>query len=138
MRYLSTAVTVLAVSIILRYLLASGRRASERRAPGRRAPERLQDGARVLRYPGFVAVVGWVAVGFGALVGVVTGFRLVPMTGEDAVEFMLAGASAVAVGTANFVDPTAAERVVDGIEEYCHARGISRAAELTGGLKTEQ
>ena len=36
--------------------------------------------------------------------------------GEDAVEFLLAGASAVAVGTANFVDPTAAIRVLDGLE----------------------
>jgi len=59
------------------------------------------------------------------------------MSGEDAVEFMLAGASAVAVGTANFVDPTATIRVVDGIAEYCHAHGIERAAELTGALITQ-
>lgn len=54
--------------------------------------------------------------------------------GEDAVEFMLAGATAVAVGTANFVDPTAVTRVIDGLAEYCHENGVGSAAELTGGL----
>jgi dihydroorotate dehydrogenase (NAD+) catalytic subunit len=58
------------------------------------------------------------------------------MTGEDAVEFMLAGASAVAVGTASFVDPTAALRVIDGIAEFCREHGITRAVELTGALRT--
>jgi dihydroorotate dehydrogenase (NAD+) catalytic subunit len=57
------------------------------------------------------------------------------MTGEDAVEFMLAGATAVQVGTANFVDPTAALRVVDGITEYCHEHGIERASSLIGALE---
>ena len=45
--------------------------------------------------------------------------------GEDAVEFMLAGASAVAVGTANFMDPTASLRVVSEIEKYCDDNGVS-------------
>ncbi len=58
------------------------------------------------------------------------------MTGEDAIEFMLAGATAVAVGTANFVDPTATMRVVDGIAEYCHEQGVERVADLTGALAT--
>jgi dihydroorotate dehydrogenase (NAD+) catalytic subunit len=58
------------------------------------------------------------------------------MCAEDAVEFMLAGASAVAVGTANFVDPTATMRIVDGLAEYCRANGVERAADLTGGLET--
>lgn len=57
------------------------------------------------------------------------------MTGEDAVEFMLAGASAVAVGTASFIDPMAALRVIDGIAEFCHEHGIARASDLTGALK---
>ena len=57
------------------------------------------------------------------------------MTGEDAVEFMLAGASAVAVGTANFVDPTATLRVIDGIVEFCREHGIARASELTCALR---
>lgn len=55
----------------------------------------------------------------------------------DAVEFMLAGASAVAVGTASFVDPLACERVVDGLEAYCRQRGVARVADLTGALRTE-
>lgn len=57
-------------------------------------------------------------------------------TGEDAVEFLLAGASAVAVGTANFVDPTATMRVIDGIEEYCHEQGVPAVRELTGGMRS--
>ena len=55
---------------------------------------------------------------------------------EDAVEFMLAGASAVAVGTANFVDPKTTMRIIDGIAEFCHARGIERAADLVGAVRT--
>jgi dihydroorotate dehydrogenase (NAD+) catalytic subunit len=58
------------------------------------------------------------------------------MTGEDAIEFMLAGATAVAVGTASFVDPRATVRVVDGIAEYCRETGVVRAADLIGALRT--
>lgn len=58
------------------------------------------------------------------------------MTGEDAIEFMLAGASAVAVGTASFVDPTATMRVIDGIAEYCHVHGVERLSDLIGALET--
>jgi dihydroorotate dehydrogenase (NAD+) catalytic subunit len=54
---------------------------------------------------------------------------------EDAAEFMLAGASAVAVGTANFVDPGVTIRVLDGLECLCRDRGIGRVAELTGALQ---
>ena len=54
------------------------------------------------------------------------------MTGDDAVEFLLAGATAVAVGTANFVDPTATMRVVDGLREYCQRHGVARVADLVG------
>jgi len=57
------------------------------------------------------------------------------MTGEDAVEFMLAGASAVAVGTANFVDPTATTRIIDGLESYCVGHGIGNVSELTGAME---
>lgn len=59
------------------------------------------------------------------------------MDATDAVEFMLAGATAVAVGTANFVDPLACERVIYGLEAYCREHGVARAAELTGALRTE-
>ena len=57
------------------------------------------------------------------------------MTWEDAVEMMLAGATAVAVGTATFRDPLAAVKIIDGIEAYLKERGISRAADLIGAVK---
>ena len=47
---------------------------------------------------------------------------------------MLAGASAVAVGTATFTSPETAARVADGIAAYCEANGFSAARELTGAL----
>ena len=57
------------------------------------------------------------------------------MSGEDAVEFLLAGASAVQVGTASFVDPTATVRVVDGLAEYCVANGVARVSDLVGAME---
>lgn len=54
------------------------------------------------------------------------------MSGEDAIEFMLAGAAAVSVGTANFVNPTAAVDVLDGIQAYCAHHGVRSCAELVG------
>jgi dihydroorotate dehydrogenase (NAD+) catalytic subunit len=59
------------------------------------------------------------------------------MSGEDAVEFMLAGASAIAVGTANFVDPTAAVDVVRGIEQYMQTNNIGDVNELIGAVVTD-
>ena len=53
---------------------------------------------------------------------------------EDAVEFMLAGASAVEVGTANFVDPAVCPKIIDGIEEYMEENGMSDTKSLTGAL----
>lgn len=53
-------------------------------------------------------------------------------TPEDAVEFLLAGASAVQVGTASYADPRAVERIAKGLEAWCQRRHIDRAAELTG------
>jgi dihydroorotate dehydrogenase (NAD+) catalytic subunit len=55
---------------------------------------------------------------------------------SDAVEFLLAGATAVAVGTANFVDPTTSVRIVDGLLEYCRRHSVPRVAELTGALQS--
>jgi dihydroorotate dehydrogenase (NAD+) catalytic subunit len=57
------------------------------------------------------------------------------MNADDAVEFMLAGATAVGVGTASFVDPTASGRVVDGLVEYCREHGVPRVRDLTGALE---
>jgi dihydroorotate dehydrogenase (NAD+) catalytic subunit len=56
-------------------------------------------------------------------------------SGEDAAEFMIAGATAVEVGTANFWDPTATTRIVGELDEFLRAEGIARASELTGTLQ---
>lgn len=56
------------------------------------------------------------------------------VTAADAIEFMLAGASAIQVGTANFIDPTATIKIISGIEDYLKRHGISNVRELTGGL----
>jgi dihydroorotate dehydrogenase (NAD+) catalytic subunit len=53
---------------------------------------------------------------------------------QDAVEFMLAGATAVAVGTATFTSPETASEVADGISAYCEKNGFASARELTGAL----
>lgn len=56
-------------------------------------------------------------------------------TASDALEFLIAGASAVAVGTANFTDPGTAERVIDGIEQYLIRHGMNSVQEVVGSLK---
>ena len=57
---------------------------------------------------------------------------------DDAVEYMLAGASAVQVGTATFVQPAAMTTIIDGIEAFCMHREIARVADLTGGVVIEE
>ncbi len=57
------------------------------------------------------------------------------MTAEDAIEFMLAGASAVMVGTANFVDPQTIEKVVTGLEQYVAEHDLSCIQDVVGKLK---
>jgi dihydroorotate dehydrogenase (NAD+) catalytic subunit len=54
------------------------------------------------------------------------------MCAEDAIEFFLAGASAIAVGTANFVDPTIAETICPGILEYMDAHNIKKIQDMIG------
>lgn len=56
---------------------------------------------------------------------------------EDAIEMILAGATAVAIGTANFYDPRATERIARGIAQWCDARGIKTLDELRGQVKVE-
>lgn len=56
-------------------------------------------------------------------------------TWRDAVEFMLAGASAVAVGTALFPDPTAPIQIIDALPSYLSERGLASVSELAGGVK---
>jgi dihydroorotate dehydrogenase (NAD+) catalytic subunit len=57
---------------------------------------------------------------------------------DDAVEYMLAGASAVQVGTATFVQPAAMTTIIDGIEAFCMHREIARVADLTKGVVIEE
>ena len=57
------------------------------------------------------------------------------MSVEDAIEFFLAGASAVSIGTANFVEPRTVMLIADGLEEYLKMHGLSNIHELVGKLK---
>jgi dihydroorotate dehydrogenase (NAD+) catalytic subunit len=57
---------------------------------------------------------------------------------DDAVEYMLAGASAVQVGTATFVQPAAMTTIIDGVEAFCMHREIARVADLTKGVVIEE
>ena len=54
------------------------------------------------------------------------------MTGEDAIEFMMAGANAVAIGTANLIDPTATMKVLDEIENFMQYKGIENINDIVG------
>lgn len=54
---------------------------------------------------------------------------------QDAIEFFLVGASAVQIGTANFIDPDTASKVAKGIEEYCLNEGIADVQELVGAIR---
>jgi len=58
-------------------------------------------------------------------------------TAEDVIEFMLAGANAVEVGTVNFWDPCASETLVDSLEKWCLEHRIAKLSELTGGLNLD-
>lgn len=57
------------------------------------------------------------------------------MDAQDALEFLIAGATAVQVGTANFVRPDAAQQVAEGIERYCEEHGFRSVQELIGSLQ---
>ena len=56
-------------------------------------------------------------------------------TASDAIEFILAGASAVGIGTANFIEPDCAAKIIEGIEKYCTAHNVSHINELVGSLE---
>ena len=53
----------------------------------------------------------------------------------DAIEFLLAGASAIQIGTANFIDPSISEKVIDGIEDYLNRHGFTSVQEIIGALE---
>ena len=57
-------------------------------------------------------------------------------TAADALEFIIAGAAAIQVGTASFVNPNAGVEVAEGIAEFCRRQGIERVASLIGSLET--
>jgi dihydroorotate dehydrogenase (NAD+) catalytic subunit len=56
------------------------------------------------------------------------------MNGRDAIEFILAGATAIEVGTANFIDPTVTVKIVDYMNEYCERHGIKDINEIIGQI----
>jgi dihydroorotate dehydrogenase (NAD+) catalytic subunit len=60
------------------------------------------------------------------------------MTGEDALEFLVAGATACQVGTASFVDPAACRKIITEMERYLRRHRIATAAELCGTLRLER
>jgi dihydroorotate dehydrogenase (NAD+) catalytic subunit len=51
---------------------------------------------------------------------------------EDAAEFMMAGATAVQVGTASYADPRAVENIANGLKRWCAAHGVAQVSSLTG------
>lgn len=57
------------------------------------------------------------------------------MNAADAIEFMLAGASAIQIGTANFIDPTVSVKVVDGINDYLDRNGFQSVTDIIGALE---
>jgi dihydroorotate dehydrogenase (NAD+) catalytic subunit len=57
------------------------------------------------------------------------------VTPEDAVEFLLAGATAIQVGTASYADPRATERLARGLESWCRSHGVEKASALTGAIE---
>lgn len=68
-------------------------------------------------------VVGIPVIGLGGI-----------MNGRDAVEFLLAGASAIQVGTANFIDPEVTMKIIDYITDYMNRHGINDVNDLIGGM----
>lgn len=57
------------------------------------------------------------------------------MTVEDALEFLMTGASAIQVGTANFIDPATGPRIAEQLREYCREHGLASISEVVGSLR---
>ncbi|RLD43166.1 MAG: dihydroorotate dehydrogenase [Bacteroidetes bacterium] len=57
------------------------------------------------------------------------------MNATDAIEFMLAGATSIQIGTANFIDPQVSVKVIEGIENYCKDNGFDSVTDLVGALE---
>jgi dihydroorotate dehydrogenase (NAD+) catalytic subunit len=58
-------------------------------------------------------------------------------TAADVIEFMLAGATAVQLGTASYWDPCATEKIVDDLQRWCADHDVTRLRDLTGGMIVE-
>jgi dihydroorotate dehydrogenase (NAD+) catalytic subunit len=58
------------------------------------------------------------------------------MTAEDAVEFLLVGATAIQVGTANFIDPAAGVKIADGLRSYTEKNGLQDVGQLVGAMES--
>ena len=56
------------------------------------------------------------------------------LRGEDAAEFMMAGATAVEVGTASYADPRAVENIANGLKRWCAAHDVAKVSSLTGSV----
>ncbi|PLX14409.1 MAG: dihydroorotate dehydrogenase, partial [Marinilabiliales bacterium] len=56
-------------------------------------------------------------------------------TASDAIEFILAGASAIQVGTANFIDPQVTVKIIEGIEDYMNRHKVSNITDLVGAME---
>ena len=54
---------------------------------------------------------------------------------EDAIEFLMAGATAVQVGTANFTDPYVMPKIIKGLHDWCDKHGVENVSDLTGTLQ---
>jgi len=57
------------------------------------------------------------------------------MNATDAIEFLLAGATAIQIGTANFIDPQITIKIIEGIENYCNQHHVKDVNELIGGMR---
>lgn len=57
------------------------------------------------------------------------------MTAEDAIEFMMVGASAIQIGTVNFINPKAGMEIIEGMEDFCKREGIKNINEIVGCIK---
>jgi dihydroorotate dehydrogenase (NAD+) catalytic subunit len=77
----------------------------------------VYDGAHAVRIP---------VIGMGGI-----------STAADVIEFMLAGATAVQIGTASYWDPCATEKIVDELQEWCSEHHVAQIADLTGGMLLE-
>jgi dihydroorotate dehydrogenase (NAD+) catalytic subunit len=57
------------------------------------------------------------------------------MNAQDALEFLIAGARAIQIGTANFIDPAISVKIIEDIKDYCEKNGIGDVNSIIGTLK---